>query len=218
MLPLLLCIVMTTCLHMLQQWRRSLPDGLQGWPIFHFTIKHRAAREREQGWRCFVEEATGCTATGGCFWMRVFWGAATWWGWPPQPHLHWCPTPKDQLKEAQKSDPYICPVLDFRLLVSKPYGKEVQAFIPKTDFLLKQQTNGQWCILYRKTWTNREFAWSSTNIVLIQYINLWTGACWFCTFWSMQRWMWVYPCCLATLYTFALWRHIHQVLSLMTFP
>ncbi len=64
------------------------------------------------------------------------------------------PIPNDQLREAQKSDPTIHPVLEIKLSGSRPPCKELKTFSSKTKCLFREwdkltiDSNG---ILYRTT-------------------------------------------------------------------
>lgn len=64
------------------------------------------------------------------------------------------PMPKDQLREAQKSDPIIHPVLESKLSGSRPPVRELKTFSPKTKCLFREWdklTIDSDCILYRTT-------------------------------------------------------------------
>ena len=68
------------------------------------------------------------------------------------------PIPKEQLREAQESDPVICPVLECKLSDSKPPVKELRELSPKTKCLFREWdklTIDDDGVLYRTT-TARE--------------------------------------------------------------
>lgn len=48
------------------------------------------------------------------------------------------PIPKNQLRDAQKSDAIIHPVLEYKLSSSRPPVKELKTFSPKTKCLLRE--------------------------------------------------------------------------------
>lgn len=69
------------------------------------------------------------------------------------------PIPKEQLREAQESDPVISPVLEHKLSGSRPPVKELKTFSPKTKCLFREwdklmiNDDG---ILYRNTTTRKQ--------------------------------------------------------------
>lgn len=69
------------------------------------------------------------------------------------------PIPKEQLREAQKSDPYISPLLDCKLSGSRPPVKQLKTFSPKTKCLFREwdkltiDSDG---VLYRTTTGRRQ--------------------------------------------------------------
>lgn len=48
------------------------------------------------------------------------------------------PIPKEQLRETQKADQVICPVLEFKLSGSKPAVNELRTFSPQTKCLFRE--------------------------------------------------------------------------------
>uniref|UniRef100_A0A7N8YIE6 Gypsy retrotransposon integrase-like protein 1 n=1 Tax=Mastacembelus armatus TaxID=205130 RepID=A0A7N8YIE6_9TELE len=64
------------------------------------------------------------------------------------------PIPKEQLSEAQKTDPIIGPVLQWKQVGSRPRFRELKAFSPKTKCLFREWEKlvlDSDCILYRAT-------------------------------------------------------------------